>query len=76
MQHVLTAAQARLLERNKNGLLRAASALSAKTGMAPTAIMFTLADRKGRIGRALSAAVPIPAIGPVVLPGRAVELDT
>jgi hypothetical protein len=37
--------------------------------------MFTLADRKGRIGNALSAALPSSAIGPVVLPGRAAELS-
>lgn len=76
VQHLLTAAQAQLLERHKNGLLRAASTLSAKNGMAPTDIMFTLADRTGRLGRALGAAVPVSAIGPVVLPGRAPELAT
>jgi hypothetical protein len=75
VQHVLTAAQAWLLERHKNGLLRAASTLSAKNGMAPTDMMFTLADRKGRIGRVLGDAVPVSAIGPVALPGRAAELN-
>jgi len=74
VQHGLTGRQAQLLERHNGGLLRAASVLAAKNGMAPADIMFTLADRGGRIGRALGAALPIASIGPVVLPGRAAEL--
>jgi hypothetical protein len=73
VQHHLTAAQARLLERHERGLRRLASTLSARNGVKVVEIMLTLADRKGRIGRALSAALPT-SIGPVVLPGRAAEL--
>jgi hypothetical protein len=75
VQHDITTAQAQLLARHNGGLLRAASMLAAKNGMAPADVMFTLADRGGRIGRALGAAVPVSAIGPAVLPGRAAELD-
>ena len=75
VQHRLTDAQAGLLERHKGGLLRAASMLAARNSMAPTDIMFVLADCKGRIGRALAAAIPSASIGPVLLPGRAAELD-
>jgi hypothetical protein len=49
--------------------------LAARNSMAPTDIMFVLADPAGRIGGALRAAVPVAAIGPVVLPGRAAELS-
>lgn len=75
VQHGLTEAQARLLERYERGLLRAASRLAVKNGMAPTDIMFVIADSTGRIGGALRSALPVAAIGPVVLPGRAAELD-
>jgi hypothetical protein len=75
VQRGLTDGQAGLLERHRSGLLRLAAELARRSGVGLTDIMFTLADRNGRIGRALSAAVPGPAIGPVVLPGRAAELD-
>ena len=75
LQHALTDAQAQLLDRHKTGLLRAASSLAGKNGLHPHDVMFVLADRSGRIGRALSAAVPIASIGPVVLPGRADALE-
>jgi len=74
VQHELTAAQARLLERHERGLRRLADTLAAKNGMRPADIMFVIADRRGLIGKALSAALSTPAIGAVVLPGRAVEL--
>lgn len=74
VQHRLTDAQARLLERHEQGLRRLASTLAMRNGLDLTEIMFTIADRKGRIGRALSAALPT-SIGPVVLPGRAAELS-
>lgn len=74
VQHHLTAAQARLLERHERGLRRLAGELAARRNMDVAEIMFTIADRNGRIGRALSAALPT-SIGPVVLPGRAAELD-
>lgn len=75
VQRGLTDGQARLLERHRLGLRRLAAELARRSGLELTDIMVTLANRKGRIGRALSVAVPSPAIGPVVLPGRAAELD-
>lgn len=73
--HALTLAQARLLERHRQGLLRLAAELAQRSGMETGDIVFTVADRQGRIGRALSAALPAASIGPVVLPGRAAELS-
>jgi len=75
VQHGLTTGQTALLERHRTGLLRLASELARRNGLNSGDIMFTIADRNGRIGGALSAALPGPAIGPVVLPGRAAELD-
>lgn len=75
VQHGLTGRQAQLLERHNGGLLRAASVLAAKNDMAAADIMFVMAERRGRIGGALGAALPLAAIGPVVLPGRAAELQ-
>jgi hypothetical protein len=74
VQHALTELQAQLLARHKGGLLKAASRLAMKNGMAPTDILFVLADSTGRIGGALRAVVPVASIGPVVLPGRATDL--
>lgn len=77
VQHRLTDTQACLLERHERGLRRLAATLAQRNGMRSADIMFTLADRKGRIGRALSAALSmasIASIGPIVLPGRAAEL--
>jgi hypothetical protein len=75
VQHSLTEAQVRLLDRHERGLRSVASELANRNGLAPKDIVFILADRKGRIGRALGAAVSVSAIGPVVLPGRAAELQ-
>lgn len=75
VRHGLTRGQTALLERHRTGLLRLASELARRNGLNSGDILFTIADRNGRIGRALSAALPGLAIGPVVLPGRAVELD-
>lgn len=75
VQHAPTAAQTRLLERHERGLRRLAGELAARNGMQAYEVMFVVADRQGRIGRALSAALPKASIGPVVLPGRAGELE-
>lgn len=75
VQHTLTEAQARLLARHARGLRRLAGSLAVKNGFRPEEIMFVLADRTGRIGRAISATLSIASIGPSVLPGRAAELD-
>jgi hypothetical protein len=75
VRHGLTTGQTALLDRHRRGLLRLASELATRNGLNSHDIMFTIADRNGRTGRALSAALPGLAIGPVVLPGRAVELD-
>jgi len=75
VQPGLTRGQTGLLDRHRTGLLRLASELARRNGLNSGDIMFTIADRNGRIGHALSAALPGTAIGPVVLPGRAVELD-
>ncbi len=74
VRYALTEAQAQLLERHERGLRRLASELARRSAVEPVDIMFTIADRRGLIGKALSAALSTPAIGPVVLPGRAVEL--
>jgi hypothetical protein len=75
VQHALTKGQTALLDRHCTGILRLASELARRNGLNSDDIMFTIADRNGRIGHALNAALPGPAIGPVVLPGRAAELD-
>ena len=75
VQHQLTVAQAQLLERHQNGLERAAVELARRNALRPVDVMFLLADRRGRMGGALAAALPDTSIGPVVLPGRARELD-
>jgi len=75
VQQSLTCAQERLLERHRRGLLCMAVQLARRNGVEPTEIMLTIADRKGRVGRALSAALPRASIGPVVLPSRAAELE-
>jgi len=74
VQHGLTAGQGQLLKRYERGLRRLADALSAKNALAPADVMFVLAAAEGRIGGALRVALPVAAIGPVVLPGRAAEL--
>ena len=73
--HTLTEAQARLLVRHARGLRRLADVLAVKNGLRPEQIMFVLADRNGRTGRAIIATLSIASIGPPVLPGRAAELD-
>ncbi|HEY0467626.1 MAG TPA: hypothetical protein VGC79_25675 [Polyangiaceae bacterium] len=74
MQHGLTVDQDRLLERHHLGLAKLALVLAAKTGAQSTDIMFVIADRRGRLGSALGALLPVASIGAVVLPGRAAEL--
>ena len=37
--------------------------------------MFVVADARGRIGGTLRVSLPLSSIGPVVLPGRAAELE-
>lgn len=71
----LTVGQARLLSCHRQGLERAAVELAWRNAIRPIDIMFVLADRKGRIGRTLAKALPVTSIGPVVLPGRARELE-
>lgn len=73
--HRLTDAQTLLLERHRRGLERVAVHLAARNRMRQNDLMFTVADRKGRIGQALKAALPAASIGPVVLPARAAELS-
>jgi hypothetical protein len=75
VQRGLTDGQTKLLERHERGLRRLASELETRNGLTSGDIMFVIADPKGRIGDALSAALPMPTIGPVVLPGRAADLD-
>lgn len=75
VQHGLTVGQEQLLKRHERGLLRLAVELAARNGLEATEVMFVLADRKGRLGRALSTALATASIGPVVLPGRAFERE-
>ncbi len=75
VQHELTVGQRHLLKRHERGLLRLAVELAARNGLEATEVMFVLADRKGRLGRALSTALATASIGPVVLPGRAFERE-
>ncbi|MEI9942200.1 MAG: hypothetical protein WDO69_33710 [Pseudomonadota bacterium] len=74
VQHELTVGQRHLLKRHERGLRRLASELAHRNALEAVDIMFVLADRKGRIGRAFSAAVSIASVGPVVVPGRTAEL--
>ncbi len=74
MQHDLTEAQFQLVKRHERALLRLAGELARRGGFDANSIMFVLADARGRIGGALRAAVPLAAIGPVVLPGRSAQL--
>lgn len=76
MQHELTEAQFQLVRRHERALLRLAGELARRGGFDANSIMFVLADVHGRIGGALRAAVPLAAIGPVVLPGRAAQLHS
>ena len=71
----LTDAQRRLVERHRSGLVRLALNLATRGNMDPTDVLLLVADSSGRIGRALARALPDPTIGPVVLPGKACELE-
>lgn len=73
--HELTEPQSRLLKRHERALRRLADELARRNGFDALSIMFVLADTRGRIGGALRAAVPLPNIGPVVLPARAAQLE-
>jgi hypothetical protein len=76
MPHGLTKKQAQLLNRYRNGVLRAALALSAKNGIGVADVMFVLADQRGRIGGTLRTALPVTSIGPALVPCRVGELST
>jgi len=71
----LTEAQLRLVKRHGRALRRLAVELARRHGFDALSIMFILADTRGRIGGALRASVPLPRIGPVVLPSQAADLD-
>jgi hypothetical protein len=73
--HELTESQSHLVKRHERALLRLTDELAQRNGVEATAIMFVLADTNGRIGGAIRAAVRLRAIGPVVLPGRAEQLE-
>jgi hypothetical protein len=73
--HELTESQSRLVKRHERALLRLADELARRNGFDVWSIMFVIADTRGRIGGALRAAVPLPSIGPVVLPARAAQLE-
>lgn len=73
--HELTEPQSRLVKRHERALRRLADEFAQRNGFDALSIMFILADTCGRIGAALRAAVPLPSIGPVVLPARAAQLD-
>lgn len=73
--HQLTELQSRLVKRHGRALRRLADELARRNGFDPLWVMFILADTRGRIGGALRAAVPLSAIGPVVLPARAAQLE-
>jgi len=70
-----TQAQALLLDRHEPALRRVAHALATRNKIAPTCILFVLADPRGRIGAALQQAISIPRLGPVVLPSHASSLS-
>ena len=74
MQHELTEAQFQLVKRHERALLRLPE-LARRKGVDAAAIMFVVADARGRIGGALRAALPSPTIEPVVLPARAEHLE-
>ena len=61
-----TQAQALLLDRHEPALRRVAHALATRNKIAPTCILFVLADPRGRIGAALQQAISIPRLGPVL----------
>lgn len=73
--HELTESQSRLVKRHERALLRLADELARRNGFDAFSIMFILGDTRGRIGGALRAAVPAPAIGPIVLPGKTEQLQ-
>jgi hypothetical protein len=73
--HELTEPQSRLVKRHGRALRRLADELARRNGLGALSIMFVLADTRGRIGAAFRAAVPLPSIGPVVLPARAAQLE-
>ena len=75
VQHEPNEDQSRLVKRHKRALLRLAQQLAQRSGVDAVAIMFVVADARGRIGGALRAALPLPTIGPVVLPARAEQLE-
>jgi hypothetical protein len=73
--HELTEPQSRLVKRHGRALRRLADELARRNGFDVLSIMFVLADTRGRIGGALRVALPLPALGPVVLPARAAQLE-
>lgn len=75
VHYELTEAQSRLVKRHERALLRAASALARRNCLPAAAVMFVLADARGRIGSALCAEMASATIGPVVLPSRIETLE-